>query len=119
MARKPKLGSLYPRGRILWIKYCKPGNPKPFRESSHSEDPAGTERLLKRRQGEIATGRFGALAVEQIRMDELFDDVFEDYELNDRNSIVQLKSRLAGHICARLSGRYAELTFPRTTSSDM
>jgi hypothetical protein len=65
--RKPKLGSIYqrrkkqPDGSIItlstwWIKYYRSG--RPVRESSHSDNFAEAARLLKRRQGEIVTGKF-------------------------------------------------------------
>lgn len=75
--RKPKLGSIYqrtkkqPDGSVVslptwWIKCYRNG--RPLRESSRSEDFAKAERLLKRRQGEIVTGKFAGLAVERIRV---------------------------------------------------
>lgn len=105
--RKPKLGSIYqrtkkqPDGSVVslptwWIKCYRNG--RPLRESSRSEDFAKAERLLKRRQGEIVTGKFAGLAVERIRVGELLDDVVQDYQINRRKSLVQLNSRLENHI---------------------
>jgi integrase len=88
---KIKSGSIYSRGRVWWIKYYSRG--RCFRESSHSASADDAERLLKRRQGEIVTGRFAA-GIDRIRMNELFDDLLEDYQLNGRRSLVQLQSRL-------------------------
>ena len=96
MARKPRTGSIYLRGDVWWLKFhC---NGQVFRESSHSADYADAERLLKRRQGEIVTGRFSGLAIERIRMSELFDQLVEDYRLNGRASLPQLESRLKVHL---------------------
>jgi integrase len=105
--RKPKLGSIYqrtkkqPDGSLItlptwWIKYYRNG--RPLRESSHSDDFAEAQRLLKRRQGEIVTGKFAGLAVERIRIGELLDDVVEDYQINRRKTLVQLNSRLKNHL---------------------
>jgi hypothetical protein len=105
--RKPKLGSIYqctkkqPDGSVIalptwWIKYYRDG--RPLRESSHSEDFAEAEKLLKRRQGEIVTGKFAGLNVERIRVGELLDDVVQDYQINRRKSLVQLNSRLKNHL---------------------
>lgn len=105
--RKPKLGSIYqrtkkqPDGSLIalptwWIKYYRNG--RPFRESSRSEDFADAQRLLKRRQGEIVTGKFAGLAVERIRVAELLDDVVQDYQINRRKSLAQLNSRLKNHV---------------------
>ena len=50
MARNPKLGSIYQRGGVWWLKYDRNG--MPYRESSGSESYTDAERLLKRRVGE-------------------------------------------------------------------
>jgi len=100
---RAKLGSIYRRTKkhpdgtvttlpVWWIKYYRNG--QAFRESSHSEDHSEAERLLKRRQGEIVTGKFTGLGVERIRVSELLDDVVQDYQLNRRKSLAQLASRL-------------------------
>ena len=41
------------------------------------------ERLLKRRLGEIVTGKFAGLGRERIRMAELLNDVVQDHLDND------------------------------------
>jgi integrase len=79
-----------------WIKYYRNG--RPLRESSHSKDFAEAERLIKRRQGEIVTGKFAGLAVDRIRVGELLDDVVQDYQINHRKSLIQLDSRLKNHL---------------------
>ena len=94
--RKPRAGAVYQRGQVYWIKYYRRG--QPFRESSHSDNYEEAERLLKKRQGEVVTGKFAGLAIERIRMDELFEDVVEDYRLNGRRSLAQLQSRLENHV---------------------
>ncbi len=96
MTRRPKSGSIFLRGFLWWIKYYRNG--RCFRESSRSERPEDAEHLLKRRQGEIVTGRFAGLGVERIRMAELFDDVIADYRINARRSLVQVQSRLKRHL---------------------
>jgi integrase len=94
--RKPQLGSIYLRGEIYWVKYYHSG--RPYRESSHSREYQEAEHLLKRRQGEIVSGKFGGIAVERIRMAELFEDLVEDYRINKRSSLTQLQSRLSNHL---------------------
>lgn len=59
MRRKIETGSVYPRGRIWWIKFY--DHHRPIRESSHSVDREEAELLLKRRMGEVATGKFVGL----------------------------------------------------------
>src|SRR5579859_6756824 len=94
--RKPKLGSIFQRGSVYWIKYYKGG--RAYRESSKSQRYEDAERLLKRRHGEIALGKFVGLAVERITMGELLGNVETDYEENERGSLAQLKSRLRNHL---------------------
>jgi integrase len=79
-----------------WIKYRKNG--QVFRESSESDAYDDAERLLKRRVGEIATGKFAGLRPERIRIAELFADVREDYEQNGNDSLPDLKGRLKNHL---------------------
>lgn len=79
-----------------WIKYSKNG--RVYRESTSTKVYAEAERFLKRRLGEVATGKFAGLAVERISVNELFDDLMEDYRLNKRASIVETTSRLKNHL---------------------
>jgi integrase len=96
MKRKPRLGSIYLRGRTYWLKYYRKG--RVFRESSGSNNYADAERLLKLRQGEIVRGKFSGLAVERITVGQLFIDVETDYVENGRKSLSQLQSRLRNHL---------------------
>jgi integrase len=101
--RKPRTGSIYPRGGVYWIKFYRRG--KPVRESSHSDSYGDAERLLKRRQGEVVSGKFTGLEPERIRLKQLFDEVVEDYRLNERSSLGHLERRLKLH----LRGAFAEI----------
>jgi hypothetical protein len=94
--RKPRHGSIYLRGQIYWIKYRRNG--QVFRESSESTDPAIADKLLKLRNGEIVTGKFAGLDPLRVRLADLFQDVVDDYRINQRKSIVQLQSRLDRHL---------------------
>lgn len=104
---RPTFGSIYqrtkkqPDGAIKtlspwWIKYRRNG--QVFRESSHSDNSDDAERLLKRRVGEIVTGKFTGLGPERIRMAELFADVVEDYQQRDNDTLLDLKGRLKNHL---------------------
>jgi integrase len=79
------MGTVYARGRILWIKYY--WNGKPMRESSHSTKETEAKRLLKLREGAIAEGKFPGLRVEKILFDELATDFLNDYRVNNRKSL--------------------------------
>jgi integrase len=88
MARK----NIFLRGNIWHIRYTSRG--RQVRESSESSVFDDADRLLKKRQGEVVTGRFSGLSSERITMGELLAGVEEDYEENGRRSLTQLRSRL-------------------------
>lgn len=91
MARK-KASNIFLRGSIWWIRYSHRG--RQIRESSGSSVHDDAVRLLKRRQGDIVTGKFAGLRPERITISELLDDVERDYRDNARKSLRQLLSRL-------------------------
>jgi len=104
---RPKFGSIYRRTKKLpdgavktlptwWIKFHQNG--KAFRESSHSEDYAEAERTLKKRLGEIVTGKFAGLDPERIRFSDLAQEVLTDYRDNDRSSTGDIERRLRLHL---------------------
>ncbi len=96
MPRRPKLGSIYLRGSTYWIKFYAAG--QCFRESAETGDYEEAEKQLKRRQGEVVTGRFGGLKPERIRFRELAAEVVSDYEENGRSSAAHVERRLKLHI---------------------
>ena len=83
-----------------WIKYSKNG--QVFRESSGSHDEREAGRLLKRRLGEVVTGKFAGLTPERIRIRELTAEVVQDYRENHRASLMQVERRIALHITPML-----------------
>jgi integrase len=107
MAKKRGFGSVYQQKRrdaegnmvtlpTWWIKYSKGG--QIFRESSGSYDQREAERLLKRRLGEVVTGKFAGLTPERIKIRDLTAEVLRDYEDNDRSSRGHVERRLRLHI---------------------
>jgi integrase len=106
-----KAGSIYQRKKKLpdgtvttlahwWIKYRKNG--QVFRESSGSEDRQGAIRPLKRRLGEIVSGKFAGLGPERITFGELAQEVLTDYRQNDRASLRHVERRLHKHLLPAL-----------------
>jgi hypothetical protein len=93
MARKTrKAKNIFLRGSIWWIRYSDKG--RQIRESSESTVFDDADRLLKKRQGEVVTGKFAGLGPERVTMAELLVDVEQDYRDNGRTSLPQLLSRL-------------------------
>ena len=83
------MGSLYQRGNTWWIKYYRNG--KCFRESSESTVKMVAKKMLARREGDIAKGKAPAINFEKVTFDELVQDFFLDYEINEKKSIERAK----------------------------
>ena len=85
--RKSKRGDgwVYRRGAIWWVQYHRNGTP--YRESSGSTKEADARKLLKRRLGEIALGRFVGPDAERVTIRQLAEDYLTDYRVNQRKSL--------------------------------
>ena len=83
------MGCVYRRksSKNWWIKYFRNG--KPYFESSNSDIKSVAQRLLKRREGEIAQGRVPGVVFDRITFDELADDFLADYRINEKRSLVK------------------------------
>ncbi len=97
MARRPNgTGSIYLRGRIWWVQYYRQG--RPFNESSKSTEKADAEKLLRKRLGEIAEGRFQGLTPERITIRQICELVCEDYQISGKRSAATIAYRIQRHI---------------------
>jgi len=106
------MGMLYRRGRIWWVKYYRKG--KCFRESSKSQRRSDGKRLLRKREGEITTGVFLGLETERVRFEELAQDLLNEYQTNNRKSLVWLKRRINLHLMPFFGGlRAVDVTTER------
>jgi hypothetical protein len=81
------MGMIYKRGKVWWIKYHRNG--KPFRESSKSTKKMVAERLLKRREGDIAQGKISGIQFEKVSFDDLAKEYIKDYRINQKKSILR------------------------------
>ncbi len=79
------MGSIYKRGNVRWIAYYKNG--KLYRESTGLESEREARRILKLREGEVASGRFSGLRPQRIRFGELAQGLVNDYRVNGRKSL--------------------------------
>ena len=87
-----------------WIKYHKDG--RPYYESTRTVNKQVARRLLKKREGDIATGSFSGVRVEKTRFEELAASIREDYAINKRRSSRRVEDYLK-HLTAFLSGMRA------------
>jgi integrase len=87
-----------------WIKYYRNG--RPFRESTGTLDRTEARRKLKRREGEVADGRFRGLSVERTKFDDLAADLKADYVSNKKKTL-QRVDELINHLKGSFGGRRA------------
>ncbi len=117
------MGSIYRRAQVdqqtgkrveigpFWIKYHRNG--RPFRESAGTLDRADAKRKLKKREGEIAEGRFRGLRVERTKFEDLAADLKLDYQTNRRKTLRRVEE-LVAHLEVTFRGcRAVEITSDR------
>ena len=78
-------GHLYRRGDVWWVQYYHHG--QRIRESAQSAVRADAARLLRRRLGEIGTGRFVGPDGERVTFEQLAAMIEDDYRANGRKSL--------------------------------
>jgi hypothetical protein len=84
-------GSIYTRGRIFWISYMVRG--EQVNESSKSRTRKDADTLLKKRMGEIESGR--VVGSTTLTVPDLLDRLQAHYIENERRSIGDLKGKIA------------------------
>jgi len=90
------MGSIYKRGNVFWIKYYRSG--KALRESSSSTKESDAKRLLKLREGDLVRGVPVTPRIGRIKFDELAQDMVNDYKVNGKKTLKDLKMRLRRHL---------------------
>jgi integrase len=79
------MGYVYQRGDIYWIKYYRHG--KPYRESSKSDKITKAQKLLKKREGEIAEGKLPGVYFDKVSFNQLAEDFLTDYRINGKDTL--------------------------------
>ena len=79
------MGTIYKRGNLYWIQYCRSG--KVYRKSSESDKRMVAKALLAKREGEIAQGKIPGIHFEKVKFDELAEDFLTDYRINQKKSL--------------------------------
>ena len=81
------MGMIYKqtKSRFWWIKYYKNG--RPFRESTGTDREGEARRILREREGDIASGRPLLPRADRVRFEELADDLLKDYQINGKDTI--------------------------------
>jgi hypothetical protein len=83
------MGRIFKRGAFYWIAYCYRG--KEHRESSRSDSESQARKLLKRRLGELGTGRLVGPSEERLTFDDLAKMLLTDYEINGKRSVESVR----------------------------
>lgn len=78
------VGRVFQRGSVWWIAFYHRG--REIRESARSQSEAQARKLLKRRVGEISSGRF-IIDEEKTTFEELVTDLKNDYQVNGKRSL--------------------------------
>jgi|SRR6516164_5847517 len=77
------VGRVFRRGSIWWIAFYHRG--REIRQSSESESETQARKLLKKRMGELSSGRF-IVDEEKITFEQLVVDLKNDYQVNGKRS---------------------------------
>lgn len=97
------MGELKKRGRIWWIRYCRAG--RRYEESSRSDKYEVARDLLRVREGEVAKGAPVTSEISRFKFDDAAKDIENDYAVNKRRSIDDLKRRIKLHLKPSFGGR--------------
>jgi integrase len=87
-----RMGSIYRRGKIWWVKYFRHG--KPYYESSRSEKESDAKDLLRLREGEIAQGKPPGINFDRVYFDDLARDMLADYRNKEQKSIGTVENHI-------------------------
>src|SRR5208337_926434 len=109
-------GSVFRRGSVWWVKYYdRTGRAR--RESSASKVKSGAEKLLRKRLGEVASGkRLIGADLDRTTFEDLARMIRDDYRAENRHSTHRLEiglKRLAEHFA---SWRARDIDFPALQS---
>ena len=89
------MGMIYQRGNVWWIKYYRNG--RYYRESTKTTKKMVAQKLLERREGEIAQGKMPSILFEKVTFEELAEDFLRDYRINQKRSLVRAE-RSVNHL---------------------
>jgi integrase len=78
------VGRVFQRGSVWWIAFYHRG--REIRQSAHSHSEAQARKLLKKRLGEVTSGRF-IVDEEKITFEDLVADLKNDYQVNGKRSL--------------------------------
>jgi integrase len=95
MKRPRGTGSIFLRGKVLWIRYYRNG--RGFSESTHSDSKTTARAMLQRRKSEIDTGTFNPQQ-SKVRVSDLMATTLQRYENDALKSIADARTRWTLHL---------------------
>jgi integrase len=97
------MGQIRQVGRIWWIRYYRAG--RRFEESSGSQKKGVAVDLLKKREGDVAHGLAVSPKIGRLRFEEAATDLLNDYTVNGKRSVDEVKRRIEKHLAPFFGGR--------------
>jgi hypothetical protein len=82
--------------KVYWLSYYKGG--KRIRESSGTRDEAKAWQELRKRQGQIAEGKFTGLGADRVTIQALTDDLLAEFRANGKRSLATAQIRVDKHL---------------------
>jgi integrase len=86
------MGRVFKRGSIYWIAYSYRG--KEFRESARTDNVSQAQKLLKKRIGEVASGKLIGPSEERLRFNDMAEALLTDYQVNGRRSVAHVRGSI-------------------------
>jgi integrase len=86
------MGRVFKRGSVYWIAYSHRG--KEYRESARTDNETDALKLLKKRIGEVASGKLIGPSEERLRFKEMAEALLTDYQVNEQRSIVHARGSI-------------------------
>ena len=97
------MGTIYTRGNVQWIQYCRDG--RRYRESVRSPHRSDAKRLMRLREGDSEKGIPVTPKTGRITFTEAATDLTNDYRVNAKRSIEHAQRRIDLHLAPVFSGR--------------
>jgi hypothetical protein len=78
------------KSKTWWVKYYRPGQAKPVRESANTDDRAEAVEFLRKRMASLTAAETGA---EKVTIGQLLDLLVEDWKRRGRKSTYERRAR--------------------------
>lgn len=91
------------RGNVWWIRYYRDG--RRYEESARTEKWEKARDLLRDREGEISKGIPVSSSMGRFRFEDAAKDIEDEYTVNGRRSVGELKRRIKLHLAPVFRGR--------------